>query len=217
MSLSLNRASFRTISSIFGGSLAAIALTVLLLGQTGCSHDGGSGGGPMRVSLSYTPEHARDSIRSYPGAVPDTRIYVGMFEDQREHKDAIGVNTEHGSLPIYASGDPAEFFRQTLATQLRRAGLHVVDDQAQADRIITGRLLRFWVVESNNYEADISAAIRVSDKSGASKWEGSETGHGENFGRSLSSENYRETLSDAMVRLTYENLLNDPGFRDALK
>src|SRR5215469_13890152 len=159
MSVSLNGASSRKTLSLFGGSLAAIAMIVLLVGQVGCSHDGGPGGGPMRVSLSYTPEHAKDSIRAYPGEVPQTKIYVGTFDDQRDRKDAIGQNVENGTIPIYSTSDPAEFVRQTLATQLRRAGLHVVDDQAQADRIITGRLLRFWVIESNNYEAEISAAI----------------------------------------------------------
>jgi hypothetical protein len=200
------------------GFIVAGVAALGLIALPGCSHDGRSGGGPVIVSLSYTPEHARDSIKPYPVTVPQTRIYVGRFEDQRDKKDSIGVNSEHSTpVRVLTNSDPAEFFRQTLATQLRRAGLNVVDDAAQADRIITGNLVRFWVEEANNYQADVEASIRVVEKAGAEKWQGSATGHGENFGSSLSPENYRQTLSDAMVRLTYENLLTNPGFQDAIK
>jgi hypothetical protein len=192
------------------------ALLAVVIG--GCSNSAPAGGGPVVVPLSYTPEHATDSIRAYPGAVPPTRIFVGRFEDKRDRMDGIGENVEHANpVQIVAGSDPAEFFRQTLATQLRRAGLNVTEDPAQADRIITGDLTRFWVEESNNYQGEVAAQIRVADRSGAVRWEGAAVGHGENFGRSLSAENYRQTLSDAMVRLTYDSLLNNPDFQNALR
>lgn len=204
----------RPLAFVVAGVLALATIAM----PGGCSHDGRSGGGPVIVPLSYTPEHAKDSIKAYPATVPQTRLYVGRFEDKRDKKDAIGANTEHETpVRVLTNTDPAEFFRQTLATQLRRAGLTVVDDASQADRIITGDLVRFWVDESNNYQGDVEASIHVADKSDAVKWQGSATGHGENFGGSLSSENYRQTLSDAMVRLTYENLLTNSGFQDAIK
>jgi hypothetical protein len=170
------------------------------------------------VPLAYTPEHASDSIRPYPGTVPPARIFIGRFEDKRDRMDAIGVNVEHSNpVQIVAGSDPAEFVRQTLAMQLRRAGLHVTDDPAQADRTITGDLTRFWVEESNNYQGEVAVTIRVSDHSGAIRWDGAAVGHGENFGRSLSPENYRQTFSDAMVRLTYDSLLPNPDFQNALR
>lgn len=194
-------------------------VAALLAGAIGgCSNSAPAGGGPVVVPLSYAPEHASDSIRAYPAAVPTTRIFIGRFEDKRDHMDSIGENVEHASpVQIVAGSDPAEFFRQTLATQLRRAGLFVTEDPAQADRTITGNVTRFWVEESNNYQGEVAARIRVSDHSGAVRWEGAADGHGENFGRSLSPENYSETLSDAMVRLTYDNLLNNPEFQNALR
>lgn len=184
----------------------------------GCSNSSPAGGGPVVVPLEYAPEHAKDSIKPYPGEIPQSRIFVGRFEDKREKADAIGVNVEHSNpVQIVAGTDPVEFFRQTLAKQLRRAGLNVVDDASQADRIINGELTRFWVEESSNYQADINARIRVTDKGGTARWNGDVAGRGETFGRSLSPENYRQALSDAMVRLTYESLLANTEFQNAIK
>lgn len=203
-------------------ALAALAVSIsVAIGLallTGCSNSAPAGGGPLVVPLAYTPEHAQDSIKAYPAELPHTRIFVGAFEDKRDAGDAIGRNVEHPNpVTIVAGSAPAEFVRQTLAAQLRRAGLTLTDDPAQADRIITGDLTRFWVEESNNYQAEIGATIRVTDRGGQSRWEGAVVGHGENFGRSLSPENYRQALSDAMVRLTYDNLLTNPGFQNAIK
>lgn len=199
-------------------AMIASAAGTLLAINSGCSHDGAPGGGPVVVPLSYAPQHARDSIRPYPASVPQDHIFVGKFEDKRDKMDAIGVNVEHSNpVQVVAGTDPVEFFRQTLATQLRNCGLTVVDDASQADRIITGDVTRFWVEESSNYQADIAATVRVSDKSGASRWDGAATGHGETFGKSLSPENYREALSDAMVRFTYDSLLVNSGFQNAIK
>lgn len=193
---------------------AAVALALM----AGCSNSAPPGGGPLVVALTYTAEHARDDIRAYPGELPQTRIFVGSFEDKRDAGNAIGQNVEHANpVRIVAGSPPAEFFRQTLVTQLRRAGLTLADDPAQADRIISGDLTRFWVEESNNYQAEVGATIRVTDRGGQSRWQGAVVGHGENFGRSLSPENYRQTISDALVRLTYDDLLNNPGFQSALK
>jgi hypothetical protein len=205
------------------GSVAAMAVLVCgaiavagLLG--GCTNSSAPSGGPVVVPLAYAPEHAKESIRPYPGTVPPTRIYIGRIEDKREKMDAIGVNLEHATpVQIVAGSDPVGFFRQTLALQLRRAGLSVTEDPAQAERTITGDLTRFWVEESNNYQGDVAATIRVSDRSGAVRWEGAVTGHGENFGRSLSPENYSQTLSDAIVRLTYDSLLPNSEFQNALR
>jgi hypothetical protein len=198
-------------------TIASAAATLLVI-NSGCSHDGAAGGGPVVVPLSYAPQHAKDSIRPYPAAVPQTKVFIGKFEDKRDKMDAIGVNVEHSDpVPVVAGTDPVEFFRQTLATQLRNAGLTVVDDVSQADRIVTGDVTRLWVEESSNYQADVAATVRVSDKAGVSRWDGAATGHGETFGKSLSPENYREAISDAMVRFTYDSLVINSGFQNALK
>ncbi|HZL33698.1 MAG TPA: hypothetical protein VFC78_00225 [Tepidisphaeraceae bacterium] len=204
------------VSRAMAGISAVLAAGLLLGVPMGCS--GGGSGGPVTVPLSYTPEHARDAIRSYPGSVPAARIYIGNIEDKRDRKDAIGENTESGSpIAIHSPSSPADFVRQTLATQLQRAGLHVVSDPAGADRTLTGDLTHFWVIESNNYEAQIDVKLRLTDGSGAVKWESAESGRGQTFGRSLNAENYRQAISDAMVRLTYENLLTNSEFQAALK
>jgi hypothetical protein len=214
-------------SALISGSgsirqMTAVAFSMFgmlsLASMVGCSHDAPSGGGPLVVPLSYAPEHAKEDIKRYPGTAPEDRIFVGRFEDKRDKTDAIGVNVEHSNPVQVVSGtDPVEFFRQTLASQLKNAGLHVVDDPSQADRIINGDLTRFWVEESNSYQADVAATIRVSDKSGIAKWQGMVSGKGETFGRSLSPENYRQAISDAMVRLTYDNLIVLPEFQNAVK
>jgi hypothetical protein len=211
---------FTSFPSLRRVAVVALSMTALLslALMVGCSHDEPSGGGPVVVPLSYTPEHAKDSIKPYPAAVPQDRIFVGRFEDKRDKTDAIGVNVEHSNpVQVVAGTDPVEFFRQTLASQLKSAGLNVVDDPSQADRIINGELTRFWVEESNSYQANIAASIRVSDKSGMAIWQGAISGKGETFGRSMSTENYRQVLSDAMVRLTYENLIVLPEFQKAIR
>lgn len=210
---------FRQRARAAGAVAVSITAAMTLVLLAGCSNSAPAGGGPVVVPLAYTPEHARDNIRAFPGEVPQTRVFVGSFEDKRDAgANAIGQNVEHQNpVRILAGSPPAEFVRQTLATQLRRAGLTLTDDPTQADRVISGDLTRFWVEESNNYQAEVGATIRVTDRGGQSRWQGAVVGQGENFGRSLSPENYREALSDAMVRLTYDNLLNNPGFENALK
>jgi hypothetical protein len=212
--LLLRRDTFTALAAL----AVSISLSLLLALTAGCSNSAPAAGGPLVVPLTYAPEHSKDSIKPYPAEVPQSRIFVGRFEDKRDKSDAIGVNVEHQNpVQIVAGSDPVEFFRQTLAAQLQRAGLNVVEDPSRADRIINGDLTRFWVEESNNYQGEVGATIRVSDKAGTLRWQGAALGHAENFGRSLNADNYRQTLSDAMVRLTYESLLTNPEFQNAIK
>jgi len=72
-----------------------------------------------------------------------------------------------------------------------------------------------WADETNTYKSSITTDAQLIDSSGRRLWQGKVTGGSERFGRSLSAENYQETLSDAVVNLV-DNLLRNPGFVDAL-
>jgi hypothetical protein len=62
----------------------------------------------------------------------------------------------------------------------------------------------------------MSVLVHAKNAQGKEIWSGVLLGAAERFGRSYKADNYYETLSDMVVRASY-NLLSNPEFRQALK
>jgi hypothetical protein len=181
--------------------------------QSGCNQ---GGGGPMTVPLEFRPEHSDPLSGSLNAG--DVKVFLAPATDKRAEKDTIGKNIEGSTpVPIYSSGKtPPEFVHDVLQDELKDFGVQMADAPETADRVISLDLTRFFVEESNNYNAEVKAQVEVKDKGGRSLYRGQIAGDGKTFGRSLSKENYQQTLSDA-TRRAIGNLFAQKPFQDAIQ
>jgi hypothetical protein len=128
-----------------------------------------------------------------------------LVAENREKTDKVRQMT--------TSSDVAGFVTDHLKDSLHGAGLTIVD--SGADVSISGEIRQFFVTETSTYNGEVSLLIRVKNNAGKELWAGIATGDSTHWGRSYSAANYYETMSDMLLRATY-NLLANPGFRDAL-
>jgi hypothetical protein len=194
--------------------LALGAAFLAMLGiNSGCNQ---GGGGPMTVPMEFRPEHSEPLSGSLNAG--DVKVYLAPATDKRAEKDTIGKNIEGSTpVPIYSSGKtPPEFVHDALEDELKNFGVQMADAPEAADRTISVEVTRFFVEESNNYRAEVKASVEVKDKGGRSLYRGQIAGDGKTFGRSLSKENYQQTLSDA-TRRAIGNLFSQPKFAESLQ
>lgn len=193
-------------------ALGAAFLAVLGV-QSGCNQ---GGGGPVTVPLEFRPEHSEPLSGSLNAG--DVKVYLAPATDKRAEKDTIGKNIEGSTpVPIFSSGKtPPEFVHDVLDEELKNFGVQMADAPETADRVIELELTRFFVEESNNYRAEVKAGVKVVDKGKRVLYQGQVAGDGKTFGRSLSKENYQQTLSDA-TRRAVGNLFAQPKFQEALQ
>jgi len=74
---------------------------------------------------------------------------------------------------------------------------------------------RFFVEETNRYNADVELQTVFTDPSGKILWAVATTGTSSRFGIAYKADNYYEVLSDALIGATHE-LVQNSGFRKAL-
>ncbi len=104
----------------------------------------------LSVPLRNTPKNERaQPAASIPESV---KVYVEQFADNRQNKDEIGSDADREKpIPVNTNDSPAEFVRQSIMDSLRYAGVNIVDDRSQADRVISGELLNFFSTVQNLY------------------------------------------------------------------
>jgi hypothetical protein len=177
---------------------------------------------PMSLDIPLTIRVTKPLARSLPPVreiTPNLKLYIAEVQDQRAEKSKIGENQEEvelGARPVTAGGiDPGRFVRDVFARELPTVGIPTVGAASAANRILTFKLLQFYVIESDTYKAIVDGTVDVTDGSGRILFNGSVTGDDSTFGRSFSAENYEQVLSDASVKVL-ENLLRYPAFRGAL-
>ena len=134
----------------------------------------------------------------------DRRAEPSFIAENREDKVPKRVTT-NDNVPAWCS--------EHLAGVLQQSGYHVVGQGAQI--IITGELLRFFVVETSNYSGEIVVKLTARNRSGTTLWSGTITGTAGRFGRSYKADNYYETLSDSLIDVVKFMGLN-PGFTKAV-
>jgi hypothetical protein len=98
--------------------------------------------------------------------------------------------------------------------QLKDIGTPFAENAASAERVLSLRLTRFWAEEAPAYHGSVTIVAEVKD-AGKVVWRGALVGDSKRFGRSLSTDNYRETISDATVR-AINNMLGEASFRAAI-
>jgi len=162
------------------------------------------------------------SLASEYGAVDLTglagvKIEVRELADAREKPDLIGENRDQEDEGIVLQVTTSESVPEFVTDHLRRlfadAGLEIVTEGGAV--VVTGEVRRFFVLETSTYAGEVSLKLVVKDQDGKSFWAGTAGGTAKRFGRSYKSENYYETLSDALMAVAYK-LLQNASFMQAL-
>jgi len=197
-------------------------LTAAILGCTcfGCFGETTKNGNPKKTRILYVPLIPKVTDPAYSGEVPlnMVKLYVEVIDD-RDVTNQIGQNLEEEGKPavkvIADEGDsPTEFVRKMFNKQLKDIGAPLADKAESADRLLSLKITKFWAEEAPGYHGSVNIAAELKE-SGKTVWRGALVGESKRFGRSLSTDNYRETLSDATVR-AINRLLSEASFRTAI-
>jgi hypothetical protein len=135
------------------------------------------------------------------------------FSDTAADPALVGENVEHTPARQVTTADPvAPFVTQHLRELFAQAGY---SGGANAERVISGDVRKFFVREGSSYDGSVILDITVSDHSGKVLWHGTVWGTNQTFGRSYHLDNYQQVLSDAVIDAA-NNLLKTPALRDSL-
>jgi len=190
------------------------------LGLLGCTAPY-QGSNPKSTGQMVVPLVPRATEAGYVGDVPVNAAKLWLdVADERDSKDQIGQNTEDERKPAIKvlaakdGDDPAKFVLKMMEKQLKDLGIPTVGSADSAERKVVLKLTHFWAEESPSYRGNVQFVVEVSN-SGSVIWRGNVVGESGRFGRSLSTDNYQETLSDATVH-AMNRLLAQPGFQSAI-
>jgi hypothetical protein len=142
------------------------------------------------------------------------KLQVEPFTDGRENPSLIGLNQSRDPVRKVSTGDDVPRF-VTYQTKLlmSRLGLDVVESNGAA--ILKGEVRKFFVSETNRYNAEVDLRITLTDPAGKALWVVATTGTSSRFGLPYKAANYYEVLSDALISAVHE-VLRNPNFRKAL-
>lgn len=144
----------------------------------------------------------------------DASLQVEPVVDLRENPALIGQNREEPALrQVTTREDVSAFVTNRMKAQISAAGIKVVDNGGTA--ILKTELRRFFVDETNTYQAEVVMRVTFTDPDGNVRWSGLTNGAASRFGRSYKAENYYQTLSDSLVGAV-QQLIENRGFREAL-
>jgi hypothetical protein len=150
------------------------------------------------------------------GALLTTKVHFDTFVDTRQSQQTIAENREKAAniRAVTTATNVASFVTEHLRDTLHAAGLNTVD--GVGDVTVSGEIREFFVTETSLYRGNLSLLITVRSNEGKEIWSGVVLGGAERFGRSYRADNYCETISDMVLRATY-NLLVNQGFHAALQ
>ena len=150
------------------------------------------------------------------GTLPaSATIEVRGFTDRRANPSFIAENREDQGKPkrVTTSDNVPAWCSRHFAEVLKQSGYKVVDKNAQI--VVTGEVIRFFVVETGNYEGEVVLRLTAKSRGGSVLWSGVLTGTTGRFGRSYKAENYYETLSDSLIDVV-KFLRLEKGFTKAV-
>jgi hypothetical protein len=167
--------------------------------------------------LKWTPTSTLSEMGAIDvsGGALTTKIHFESFVDTRQNPSLIAENREKADkvLTVTTPDNVAAFVTDHLKESAHGAGFSIVD--SGADINISGEIRQFFVTEINTYNGEISVLIHVKNSAGNEIWTGVVSGDSTRWGRSYKAENYYETMSDMVLRASY-NLLSNTGFHEAL-
>lgn len=167
----------------------------------------------LNQPLAWTPTNTLDLGTTQSHGTPAT-VQLQAFGDTASNPAQIGENLEEATPRVVTTADPVgPFVTQHLEQLFTQAGY--APGGANADRIISGDVQKFFVREKDTYRGNVVLVVTVRDRSGSVVWRGSAWGTNQTFGRSYHIDNYQQVLSDSLIDAA-DNLLKNPQFRQAL-
>jgi len=151
------------------------------------------------------------------GPVLTTRVHIDTFTDSRQNASLVAENREKPTnvRTVTTSSNVPEFVNQHMKEVMHAAGVQTVE-ASDADVIVSAEVQEFFVTETDQYRGRLKLLVTARNSQGKEIWSGLIFGGAENFGRSYKADNYYETLSNMVLRATY-NLLANPGFHQAMQ
>ncbi|HET6555040.1 MAG TPA: hypothetical protein VFG49_16060 [Dyella sp.] len=147
--------------------------------------------------------------------IGNVKVQFNAFTDARKNPPLIAENHEkEAARQVTTRDNVASFVTDHVKETFGKAGLNVVD--AGGDVIVNGELRDFFVNETDQYVGNVTVYVTATNAAGKILWQGVAGGGATNFGRSYKADNYYETLSNAVLKLS-NSLLNSPGFHGALQ
>jgi hypothetical protein len=193
-------------SAASGAALLTSAVAAIALG--GCAQETPL----LNEPLAWTPTTTLALGVTQSRGTPAT-VRFQAFSDTAADPALVGENVEHTPARQVTTADPvAPFVTQHLRELFAQAGY---SGGANAERVISGDVRKFFVREGSSYDGGVILDITVSDHSGKVLWHGTVWGTNQTFGRSYHLDNYQQVLSDAVIDAA-NNLLKTPALRDSL-
>jgi Uncharacterized lipoprotein len=173
----------------------------------------------LAIDLKFTPQEGVSSNSPDLTSAMMERAVTLRFEDGRTGEAleiGQGTNDDDERFPIVASSPLLPFLESTLTSVAADWGLKVEDP---ADRVLTLKVMRYFVDESNKavgsvYASEVKVTYTLADKSGKALTSGAASGSANRYGRARSGDNANEVLSDALKE-TFADLLSDPRLQEA--
>lgn len=196
-----------------GLSLAArsptpLVLSLALMVLGGCAQQTSL----LNQPLAWTPTKTLD-LGVTQGGTPAT-VRFETFSDTASDPRLVGENHEQATPRPVTTADPVgDFVTRHLEQLFAQAGYPA--GGANADRVISGEVSKFFVNEKDTYSGSVVLNVTVSDRTGKVLWRGIAWGANETFGRSYHLDNYQQVLSDSLIDAA-NNLLKSPALRAAL-
>ena len=144
----------------------------------------------------------------------NARLQIDPVIDNRENTTAIGQNREEPTpRQVTTPEDVPAFVTNRMKALFSVSGIKVVDSDGTA--ILKTELRRFFVDETDTYQAEVILRVTLTDPDGNVLWSGLTSGASARRGRSYRADNYYETLSDSLVGAV-QQLIQNRGFHKAL-
>jgi hypothetical protein len=167
----------------------------------------------LNQSLAWTPTHQLH-LGVTPNIGAPATVRFEAFTDTAASPNLMGENLEQSKPRLVTTGDSVgQFVSEHLGHLFAQAGYP--DGGSNADRIISGRVSKFFVRERNMYRGSVVVTLTVRNQSGTVLWQGTVWGRNKTFGRSYQLYNYNQVLSDSIVNAANQ-LLTDRGLRRTL-
>ncbi|PMQ04260.1 MULTISPECIES: YajG family lipoprotein [Dyella] len=147
--------------------------------------------------------------------ISNVKVQINGFTDVRKNPALIAENHEKNPVrQVTTKDNVAAFLTDHVKETFTKAGLNVVD--SGGDVVVSGEIRDFFVNENDQYVGNVTVYVTVTNTAGKVLWQGVAGGGATNFGRSYKADNYYETLSNSVLKLS-NSLLNSQGFHSALQ
>jgi hypothetical protein len=170
------------------------------------------------IPLVWNPS---DAIGTYSAidltAYKNAQFVIKPFTDARAQPADIGLNTEKR----FSTRDTLVTTNQSVADWLTDkfskvfSQLHTNVVTGNGTFFVDAAVVKFFVTEGSDYNANVSVKVTLTAKDGSVVWEGTATGTDTRIGRSFKAENYNESLSNATISAVH-GLLNNDSFQLAV-